>query len=216
MTRVAIADPVRSPSRLLAASQRLPAWGAVLVIYAASRVFSTALLFIMYRIAATHPGHYADKYVDAGVTKGFFGFLSVWDARFYTSIAEHGYPHVLPVSASGAVQPNAWAFLPVFPWCVRILAQITGWDTGAVGAGVATIFGALAALALHRFLSLRVDALGALWGTTFFCFGAVGFVLEVGYAESMFLFFLFAGTWAMLTRRYEKLDANASSSSAIT
>src|ERR1700712_1479280 len=107
MTRVAIADPVRSPSRLLTAAQRLPAWGAVLVIYAASRVFSTLLLFIMYRIAATHPGHYADKYVAAGGTKGFFGFLSVWDARFYSSIAEHGYPHVLPVSAAGAVQPNA-------------------------------------------------------------------------------------------------------------
>jgi hypothetical protein len=205
MTRVAFADPVRSPSRLLSAAQRLPAWGAVLVIYAASRVFSTLLLFVVYRIAATHPGEYADKYVDGGGTKGFFGFLNVWDARFYTSIAEHGYPHVLPVTASGAVEPNAWAFLPVFPWTVRILAQTTGWDTGAVAAGVAMTFGALAALALHRFLRLRLDALGALWGTTFFCFGAMAFVLQVGYAESMFLFLLFAGMLALMQRRYVTL-----------
>jgi hypothetical protein len=201
MTRVALVDPVRAQSRLLTAASRLPAWGAVLAIYAVSRVFSTLLLFVTYRIAATNPGQYADKYYDGGVTKGFFGYLNVWDARFYTSIAEHGYPHVLPV-VGGVVQPNAWAFLPAFPWCVRILAQITGWDTGAVAAGVATIFGALAAMMLHRFLRLRVDALGALWGTTFFCFGAMAFVLQVGYAESMFLFFVFAGMWALMTRRY--------------
>ena len=205
MTRVAIARPVRSPSLLLAAAQKLPSWGAVLVIYGLSRVFSTVLLFVVYRIAATHPGYYADNYVDGGATKGFFGFLNVWDARFYTSIAQHGYPHVLPMSSSGAVQPNAWAFLPVFPWCVRILAQMTGWDTGAVAAGVATVFGALAALTLHRFLSLRVDALGALWGTTFFCFGVMAFVLEAGYAESMFLFLLFAGLLALMRRRYVTL-----------
>lgn len=205
MTRVGFADPVRVPSRLFSAAQRLPAWGAVLAIYAASRVFSTILLFVVYRVAATHPGQYADTYRDGGGTTGFFGFSNVWDARFYTTIAEHGYPHVLPVTASGSVQPNAWAFLPAFPWCVRILAQITGWDTGAVAVGVATIFGALAALALHRFLRLRVDPLGALWGTTFFCFGVMGFVLQVGYAESMFLFFLFAGMFALMERRYVTL-----------
>jgi hypothetical protein len=203
-TRVAYAAPARVPSRLFEAAQRLPAWGAVLVVYAASRVFSTLLLFVTYRIAATNPGQFADSYVDAGQTKGFFGFLNVWDARFYTTIAQHGYPHVLP-EAGGAVQPNAWAFLPVFPWTVRILAQVTGWDTGAVAAGVATVFGALAALALHRFLSLRVDPLGALWGTTFFCFGAMAFVLQVGYAESMFLFFVFAGLLALMERRYVTL-----------
>lgn len=205
ITRAAFADPAASPSRLLTAAQRLPAWGAVLVIYALSRVFSTILLFVTYRIAATHPGHFADRYYDAGASKGFFGFLNVWDARFYTSIAQHGYPHTLPESITGAVQPNAWAFLPVFPWTVRIVAQTTGWDTGAVAAGVATLFGALAALALHRFLSLRIDPLGALWGTTFFCFGAMAFVLEVGYAESMFLFLLFAGLLALMQRRYVTL-----------
>jgi Mannosyltransferase (PIG-V) len=202
ITRIAYTDVGRSPSRLLTAASKAPTWVSILVIYGISRAFSTALLFVMYRIAATHPGSYADKYYDGGGTKGFFGFLNVWDGRFYTSIAQHGYPHVLPVSASGAVEPNNWAFLPVFPWCVRILAEITGWDTGAVAAGVATIFGALAALMLHRFLRLRVDALGALWGTTFFCFGAMAFVLEVGYAESMFLFFVFTGMWALMKRRY--------------
>ncbi|ARC58461.1 hypothetical protein AS850_15345 [Frondihabitans sp. 762G35] len=201
-TRVATREPVPSPSRLLTLASRVPTWAAVLGIYAASRVFSTVLLFIVYRIAASHPGQYADGYVDGGRGTGFFGFSNVWDGAYYTSIAQHGYPHVLPISASGAVEPNSWAFLPFFPWTVRILAQITGWDTGAVAAGVATIFGALAALMLHRFLRLRVDALGALWGTTFFCFGAMAFVLQVGYAESMFLFFCFTGMWALLTRRY--------------
>ncbi|GAA4685561.1 mannosyltransferase family protein [Frondihabitans cladoniiphilus] len=202
IARVAFVEPARSPSRLLSAASRLPSWGAVLVIYGLSRVFSTVLLFVLYRVAATHPGQYADKYVDGGDTKGFFGFLNVWDGRFYTSIAEHGYPHVLPVDGSGTVVSNAWAFLPVYPWINRILAEITGWDTGAIAAGVATIFGALAAVMLHKFLRLRVDELSALWGTVFFCFGALAFVLEVGYAESLFFFLMFTGVWALMTKRY--------------
>ncbi|RKR76030.1 mannosyltransferase family protein [Frondihabitans australicus] len=203
-TPVALA-PTPSPLRLLTWAQRLPWWSAVLGVYAASRVFSTILLFVMYRIASANPGRWANGYVDQDPTHGFFGFLNVWDARFYTNIAQHGYPTTLAIDAAGHVEKNGWAFLPAFPWTVRILAQMTGWDTGGVAVGVATAFGALAALMLYRLLRLRVDELGALWGTTFFCFGAVGFVLEVGYAESMFLFFLFAGTWAMLTRRYEML-----------
>lgn len=201
-TRLASVDLARSPSRLVSAAQRLPAWGAVLVIYGVSRLFSTVLLFVTYRIAETHPGQFADGYVSVGPSRGFWGYLNVWDARFYTTIAQHGYPHVLPMDATGAVQPNAWAFLPVFPWTVRILAQITGWDTGGVAVGVAVVFGALAALMLHRVLSLRVDAVGALWGTVFFCFGAGAYVLQTGYAESMFLFFVFTGMWALQTRRY--------------
>lgn len=200
-----VVDLRPSPSRLLAAAQRLPWWGAVLGIYGVSRVFSTLLLFVMYRIASANPGRWANGYVNQDPTHGFFGFLNVWDARFYTNIAQHGYPTTLAMNASGVVEKNGWAFLPAFPWSVRILAQMTGWDTGGVAVGVATAFGALAALMLYRFLRLRLDELGALWGTTFFCFGAVGFVLEVGYAESMFLFFVFAGMWAMSSRRYVML-----------
>ncbi|ROQ40077.1 mannosyltransferase PIG-V [Frondihabitans sp. PhB188] len=161
---------------------------------------------MLYRVAATAPGQYADGYVDGGSSKGFFGFLgTIWDARYYVQIAQHGYPHQLPVATDGSVQPNAWAFLPAFPWATRILAQITGWDTAAVGVGVATVFGALAALMLHRLLRLRVDELGALWGTVFFVFGPMAFVLQVGYAESMFLFLMFTGLWALMTRRYVTL-----------
>ncbi|AMM19287.1 hypothetical protein AX769_02995 [Frondihabitans sp. PAMC 28766] len=198
----AVVDPARSTSRLLTAAQRLPWWGSVLVIYGLSRVFSTILLFGMYRIAAMNPGRWANGYIDEGSTKGFVGFLNVWDARFYTQVAEHGYPTTLAMTSSGVVEKNAWAFLPAFPWTVRILAQLTGWETGFVAVGVATVFGALAALMLYRFLRLRVGELSALWGTTFFCFGAMAFLLEVGYAESMVLFLLFAGLLAIMERRY--------------
>lgn len=194
--------PVHTPSRLVSAAGRLPAWASVVIIYAISRVFSTALMFVLYRIAATNPGTWADRYVDGGDTSGLIGFLNVWDARFYTDIAQHGYPHQLPVDSAGDVVSNSWAFLPVYPWTTRIIAQVTGWETGLVAVLVATVFGALAAVMLHRFLRLRVDETGALWATTFFCFGAMGFILQTGYAESMFLFFLFTGMWALMKRRY--------------
>jgi hypothetical protein len=134
-------------------------------------------------------------------------FLSSWDSSSYRSIAEHGYPVTLPMDSAGHVLPNPWAFLPVFPGIVRSLTTAFGLNdvTNAyytVAVIVSTLFGAGAVLMLSALLRLRIPDRRALFAVVLFCVGPMGFLLQAAYAESAFLFFLFAALWCLMTRRY--------------
>jgi hypothetical protein len=171
---------------------------AVLVVYAASRVVSTVLLGAMFVLATAQ--HWSFASYRAHPT--FFTFSGSWDASAYKTIAEHGYPTMLPLDAAGHVLSNPWAFLPVFPGIVRAITSVTGVGFYPAGVGVATAFGFGAALMLYRLLILRVPARRALFAVVLFCVGPLGFLLQTAYAESAFLFFLFAALWCLATRRY--------------
>lgn len=173
-------------------------WLAVLAVYAASRVLSSALLGAMFALATAQGWTFASHRSNPS----FFTFSGSWDASFYKTIAEHGYPTTLPVDATGHVVPNPWAFLPVFPGIVRFVSGATGLGFYPAGVVVATLFDAGAALMLYRVLVLRVPAPRALFAVALFCVGPMGFLLQAAYAESAFLFFLFAALWCLLTRRY--------------
>ena len=170
----------------------------MLLIWAASRLLTTTLLATLFAVASRRDMTFASFRSDPN----FFTFSGSWDSSFYRQIALHGYPTALPTDANGNVEPNAWAFLPVFPWLSRGLAQLTGLDFYVAGVLVATLFGALATLALYRLLAPRVGPTSALWAVALFCFGPLSFILQVAYAESLFLFCVFTSLWAMMSRRY--------------
>lgn len=171
---------------------------AVLAIYAASRVLSTAILGALFAVATANGWHFASYRSDPT----FFTFSGSWDASFYKTIAEHGYPTSLPVDADGHVTPNPWAFLPVFPGIVRAVMAVSGLGFYPAGVAVATLFGAGAAVMLYLVVAPRVGTSRALVAVALFCVGPMGFLLQAAYAESAFLFFLFAALWCLLTRRY--------------
>ncbi|WP_119867610.1 hypothetical protein [Frondihabitans sp. 762G35] len=173
-------------------------WLMALAIYAASRGVSSLLLGTMFAVATASGWTFASHRSNPT----FFTFSGSWDASFYRTIATRGYPSVLPTDASGNVVPNPWAFLPVFPGIVRAVSTVTGLDFYPAGVLVATVFGAGAALMLFLLLRQRVDERRALFAVALFCVGPLGFVLQTAYAESTFLFFLFASLWALVTRRY--------------
>ncbi|WP_233205762.1 hypothetical protein [Cryobacterium sp. Y82] len=177
---------------------RLPPWGLVLVIWAASRLLTTTLLATLFAVAIRLDWNFASYRSDPT----FFTFSGSWDSSFYRQIALHGYPTELPTDSAGNVEPNAWAFLPVFPWLVRGVSALTGLDFYVAGVLVATLFGALAALALYRLLAPRVGAHSALWAVALFCFGPLSFILQAAYAESLFLFCVFASLGLMMNRSY--------------
>ncbi|TFD89885.1 hypothetical protein [Cryobacterium serini] len=177
---------------------RLPPWGLVLVIWAASRLLTTTLLATLFAVAIRLDWNFASYRSDPT----FFTFSGSWDSSFYRQIALHGYPTELPTDSAGNVEPNAWAFLPVFPWLVRGVSALTGLDFYVAGVLVATLFGALAALALYRLLAPRVGAHSALWAVALFCFGPLSFILQAAYAESLFLFCVFASLGLMMNRNY--------------
>lgn len=176
----------------------LPGWAAVLIMYLGSRILSTTLMLTMF-VVATNEGWTFASHRD---NPTFFTFSGSWDSSFYRRIALQGYPVDLPTDAHGHVAPNAWAFLPLYPWVVRGVMTVAGLDFFTAGVIVATLLGAGAALVLYRLVLVRAGQRSALWATALFCFGPVSFVLQVAYAESMFLLLAFACLLAMVTRRY--------------
>lgn len=182
----------RTPERTTAP----PAWAILVLGYAISRILTT-LLLCFFAGAATH---WSISHFDGG--SGFLGFLNSWDGLYYGRIAEHGYPMHMPFDSSGDVAKNSWAFLPLYPLIARSLMVASGLAFPTAGVIVSMMAGGAATVALHRLLLQRFSATTALWGALFFCFGPLSYVLQVTYAESLFLFLMFASVAAMAARRY--------------
>jgi hypothetical protein len=189
---------LRARDRVATRWNSLPGWAAALVIFGASRLISTALLGILFAVATGNGWPFASYRRNAN----FFTFSGSWDGSAYRIIGEQGYPVDLPVDGAGHVAHTVWAFLPLYPRLVASIAAPTGLDFYLVGTLVSTIFGALASIALYALLASRIDRAGALWAVTLFTVGPFAFLLQVAYAESMFLFLLFGALWAMVRRRY--------------
>ena len=133
---------------------------------------------------------------------GFAGYLSSWDAVFYREISEQGYPAELPRDDDGQVVKNAWAFMPLFPALVRVVRPVVGGDWLIAAIVVAVLAGAGATLVLHRLMLTRFGARASFWGAVFFCVAPMSFVLQVPYAESLFLLLMFGALLAMTLRRW--------------
>jgi hypothetical protein len=176
-------------------SRRLPVWAVLIGVFAASRIVSTGVLWLLW---ATTQGQWFSHY-DGG--PAFWEYLQSWDVQWYRRVAYEGYPLELPIDENGDVRQNTWAFFPVFPMLVRLVA-LTGLDYFVAATVVATGFGLLATLALHRMLAQHFAPTQALWGAIFFASGPLSWLLQVGYAESTYLFFLFCALAAMVSRHY--------------
>jgi hypothetical protein len=175
----------------------------VLVLYALSRLVSSAWLGGLFALATSRGWEFASRRSEPS----FASFSGSWDASFYRTIAQQGYPTELPLDEQGEVAVNPWAFLPVFPGVVRFVATVLGVDLAgnaffAIGLVVATIAGGGAAVLLHRIVAETVGAPNAMWAVALFCFGPTAFVLQVAYAESLMLLLVFGALLMMIRRRY--------------
>ncbi|MEP6843579.1 MAG: hypothetical protein ABJA11_08655 [Pseudolysinimonas sp.] len=188
-------------SRLLSLRVRgraVPVTVVLVAGYLVARLASTGLLALAWWLFPDWPwahGYFASE-------PGFLGFLNSWDTRWYEQIVMHGYPSTLPIDAVGDVKYNTWAFFPVFPLIVKGLMSVTGAGFNLASIAVATAFGGAATVALHRVLLVQFKRTQALWGALFFAFGPLSFLLQLGYAESTFLFFLFVALWFLQRKRY--------------
>jgi hypothetical protein len=183
------ADPVRR--------RAIPIWGTALLIFVASRIWSTALLVLTF-VEAKQFG------LPFGSTRGAMNletFFGSWDASFYRHIARLGYRTMLPM-AHGHVVPNEWAFLPVFPLLVRGVMAVTKLDADASGVIVSVVAAAAAAAILARLMESRIGRRRALWVVAVFSFGPLAFILQLPYAEGLFCLLVFATLAALYRRRY--------------
>ena len=128
-------------------------------------------------------------------------FAAGWDAWWYEFVASYGYPEVLPLTDAGKVAENAWAFMPIYAYVSSWVGLLLGsWVAGAVL--VSMVAGYLACLVLHVMMRMRGDDAMATWAVVFFAAGPLAALFQVGYAESLFLLWLFLALWCVMRRRY--------------
>lgn len=186
-------DREQEPVRLWTRFTRWRWWVRVLVVFAASRVVTTIIMLAFAAVQKQNPW--------TGPHPGYFSFASIWDGHWYDIVATVGYPTTLPIGSDGHIAQNAWAFLPAYPGLVRVLMGAGGsWEVTAVLVSVA--FAGGAALLFFRLMARVLPDGTALFATVLFCTAPLSPILQVAYAESMQLFFLFLALILLLDRRY--------------
>ncbi len=182
----------------------LPVAVRIAALYLGARLVTTAFL----AVAASLSGSGSRFGAHAGIGDLMVG----WDAQWYWFTAVHGYPATLPVTASGAVAENQWAFMPVYAYLSAALGWVLGsWGTAAVV--ISLVAGYLACLVLYRMLrpgaarttgpsQPAVDERTAMWAVVFFASAPLAAMFQVGYAEALFLLWLFLALLCVQRRRY--------------
>lgn len=168
-------------------------WAKVIVIFAASRVVTTV---IMVAFASAQ-----DRTYWTGPKPDYFAFAAIWDSDWYRIVTIVGYPAQLPIGTDGHVLQNAWAFLPGYPAVLRgfLLVGIP-FEYASVIVSVAFALGA--ALLFYKLMERVLPSGTALFAVVLFCTAPLSPILQVGYAESMQLFFLFLALLLFQDRRY--------------
>lgn len=192
-----VQDRTRSLSveRLTSLLFRLPVWAQAALVYAVSRAVTLVLFSIVLRFQA--PTFWSD-----GKPPSLFEFLGFWDADWYRRIADEGYPRVLPLTDSGDVAQNQWAFYPLHPTIVGWLRDLTGIDYKILSPIVSHIFGLAAAVVILYLFRRHADSARALAGTALVFFFPAAAVFSTGYSEAAGICFLALSLLCVDSRRY--------------
>ncbi|WP_233205945.1 hypothetical protein [Cryobacterium sp. Y82] len=199
-TQAARRHPVRrQPARRLPAvwhaRYRLtPWWGKVLVVWALSRLVTTMLILVLASVQGPNAW--------TGASPKYTDFATMWDGRWYNIVAVLGYPSVLPITDTGQIGENAWAFMPGYPVVARLLMELTNFAWAPVAVFVSVVFSLGTALLFYRLMTRVQPPNTALFSVVLFCAAPLSPILQFAYAESMYLFFLTLALYLLLERRY--------------
>jgi hypothetical protein len=173
---------------------RWPRWLQVTLVWVAARLLSFAIFAAVALHQGTSPWGPAKP--------DYLHFIAIWDSTWYRSIADGGYPAVLPRDANGVVEQNQWAFYPLYPLLVRAISTVTGADWLHVAPVVSLLAGLAAVLVMDRLFRLFAQPGTALWGVIFFATFPVSAVLQVPYAESLNTLLLAGSLYLLVRQRY--------------
>jgi hypothetical protein len=168
----------------------------VLAIFVASRIVTTTIFLVVASLQQV-----SDR---TGAHPGFVEFASIWDGQWYWYVNTAGYPDEIPRDENGVAQENAWAFMPAYPFLLRLLT-VWGIPFPSVAPFVSMLFAGAAALVFYRLMARFLPPGSALFATALFCTAPLSTILQVSYAESMHLFLLFVALLLLVDRRYALL-----------
>ena len=188
-------------SRARALIAGLPWWAKVLAVYAIARLVSALILMVV-----------ASSQVASMWTPASPSYLQytglMWDGSWYQDVAEHGYPHELPLNSTGAVRQNPWAFYPLFPALARVVMAVTGAPWQDVAPILALLLGAAAMLVIYRLIQVGAPRAVAgrrrlpLVAVALASFFPTSVVLQTAYTESLALLLIASLLLALVHRRY--------------
>ncbi len=189
----------RPPAHLIPATwharyRLTPWWGKVIAVWALSRVVTTSLVVILASVQGPNAW--------TGASPKYTDFANMWDGNWYNIVAVVGYPSVLPVTETGQVGENAWAFMPGYPVLARLLMELTGFTWAPVAVFVSVVFSLGTALLFYRLMARVQSPATALFAVVLFCVAPLSPLLQFAYAESMYLFFLTLALYLLLERHY--------------
>jgi hypothetical protein len=188
----------RDPLRVSRWSPRVrwrlaPWWAKVVVVYVAARAITTVFVLALANAQGANPW--------TGARPGYFEYANLWDARWYQIIVLGGYPSALPLTDSGQVAENAWAFLPVYPALVGAVMWF-GVPLNVASVVIAVAAGLGAALVFHRLMSRFLEPDRALFAVVLFCVAPLAPIMQFGYAESLGFLLLALALLLLVDRRY--------------
>ncbi|WP_243074572.1 hypothetical protein [Microbacterium sp. SS28] len=191
-----MADGLLTPDARLTLWKRaagLPVAVRIGILYVLARLVTTAFFAMAAELAPFGSRFGADATPSA--------FAAGWDAWWYWFVAGYGYPTVLPLTDGGEVAENAWAFMPLYAYVAAGVGTVVGsWIAGAVL--VSLVAGYLSCLVLYRMMRMRGDVAMATWAVVFFAAAPLAPLFQIGYAEALFLLWLFLAIWSVMRRQY--------------
>ena len=158
-----------------------------LMVYGVSRLIAAAFM-----IAAAAPAH----------RSGYADLATAWDGDWYRLIATQGYPSSLPIGIDGQVEPNAWAFSPVYPLIVRALMAVTGLGYSVVAPSLSLVLGAAAMVVIFVLMQRAVGRFSACACVVLTCTFMAAPVMQLAYAESLALLLLAGALLLLRERKY--------------
>lgn len=169
-------------------------WIALVGIIVASRVVSSGWMLWFAERQAANPWTEARP--------NLFDFSRIWDSHWYRIIAETGYPGTLPVTDTGDVGENAWAFMPIYPAIVRTVMGVTGAPFAIVSVVLSLVFFSFFIFLADRLFRHVLGSREALWAVAIVAFVPVSPIFQVGYAESLGMVFLTTALIGIVEKRW--------------
>jgi hypothetical protein len=120
-----------------------------------------------------------------------------WDGRWFTKIAQFGYPHGIFNEGRG----SRWAFFPGFPAAIRGTHAVTGLSYAEAGVMIGTILGLTSVIAVWLAIRETFGSVIADRSVLLYVFFPTAYVLSMAYSEGLFVTAA-AGCLFALSRRY--------------
>ena len=106
-----------------------------------------------------------------------------WDAKWYTLIAQHGYPHRIVEQSNG----SPWAFFPGWPLLMRATVAVTHLSYAQATFALTFVLGLTSALAVWLAVREVFGTVIADRATLLYVFFPTSYVLSLGYSEALFI-----------------------------